>query len=144
MVWNPQVEDLAERLLCDFWKSSAGKLLRAAYDAGQRDFGENYVQELVAKAPQMPDVSDSSRVDDFDTEQQWTTRWYARTPTDVIDEIEHYYKTYGATNFPFQDLTAILKRNWVVEFCEEVEARGLDITWQLPAGPRSEGTQRGS
>lgn len=29
--------------------------LMEAYDAGQRDFGENYVQELVDKAPQMPD-----------------------------------------------------------------------------------------
>ena len=28
--------------------------LQEAYDAGQRDFGENYVQELVEKAPQMP------------------------------------------------------------------------------------------
>ena len=68
----------------------------------------------------------------------WTTRWYARTPKDVLDEIEHYYNKYGATNFPFQDLTAILKRDWVVEFCNEVESRGLDITWQLPAGTRSE------
>ena len=68
----------------------------------------------------------------------WTTRWFARTPKDVLDEIEHYYHKYGATNFPFQDLTAILKRNWVVEFCNEVESRGLDITWQLPAGTRSE------
>jgi len=68
----------------------------------------------------------------------WTTRWYARTPTEVLDEIEHYHKTYGATNFPFQDLTAILKKKWVVDFCNEVEKRGLDITWQLPAGTRSE------
>ncbi|MBL8725496.1 MAG: B12-binding domain-containing radical SAM protein [Planctomycetes bacterium] len=68
----------------------------------------------------------------------WTTRWYARTPKDVIDEIESYHRKYGATNFPFQDLTAILKREWVVEFCEEVEKRGLKITWQLPAGTRSE------
>ena len=68
----------------------------------------------------------------------WTTRWYARSPKDVLDEIEHYYNQYGATNFPFQDLTAILKRKWVVDFCEEVETRGLDITWQLPAGTRSE------
>lgn len=30
-------------------------LLREAYSAGQRHFGENYVQELVAKAPEMPD-----------------------------------------------------------------------------------------
>lgn len=68
----------------------------------------------------------------------WTTRWYARTPKDVLDEIEHYTKRYQAANFPFQDLTAILKREWVVEFCQEVERRGLKITWQLPAGTRSE------
>ena len=68
----------------------------------------------------------------------WTTRWYARTPKDVLDEIESYVKRYGASNFPFQDLTAILKREWVVEFCQKVEQRGLKITWQLPAGTRSE------
>ena len=68
----------------------------------------------------------------------WTTRWFARTPKDVADEIEHYVKQYGATNFPFQDLTAILKREWVVEFTQEILARKLQITWQLPAGTRSE------
>ena len=68
----------------------------------------------------------------------WTTRWFAREPKDVLDEIEHYHTTMGARNFPFQDLTAILKRDWVVEFCKQVEDRGLDITWQLPAGTRSE------
>jgi anaerobic magnesium-protoporphyrin IX monomethyl ester cyclase len=68
----------------------------------------------------------------------WTTRWYAREPKDVLDEIEAYHKKYGATNFPFQDLTAILKREWVVDFCREVETRKLAITWQLPAGTRSE------
>ncbi|KAK8496679.1 hypothetical protein V6N12_063939 [Hibiscus sabdariffa] len=30
-------------------------LLRQVYDAGHRCFGENYVQELVEKAPQLPD-----------------------------------------------------------------------------------------
>ena len=30
--------------------------VRAAYEAGQRDFGENYVQELVAKAQQLKDL----------------------------------------------------------------------------------------
>ncbi len=68
----------------------------------------------------------------------WTTRWYARTPKDVADEIEYYSVRYGATNFPFQDLTAILKRDWVVEFTDEIMRRGLKITWQLPAGTRSE------
>ena len=35
-------------------KTKPVELLQAAYDAGQRDFGENYVQELAEKAPEMP------------------------------------------------------------------------------------------
>lgn len=39
-------------------KTKPVPLLLEAYEAGMRDFGENYVQELVEKAPQMPsDVS---------------------------------------------------------------------------------------
>jgi len=36
-------------------KTKPVELLREAYDAGQRDFGENYVQELITKAPALPD-----------------------------------------------------------------------------------------
>ena len=68
----------------------------------------------------------------------WTTAWYARTPALVVDEIESYAKHQGAKNFPFQDLTAILKRDWVIEFCNEILARKLEITWQFPSGTRCE------
>ena len=36
-------------------KTKPVALLREAYEAGHRDFGENYVQEIVEKAPLMPD-----------------------------------------------------------------------------------------
>src|SRR5690606_25198153 len=68
----------------------------------------------------------------------WTTKWYARNPKDVVDEIEHYYRTYQATNFPFQDLTAIVKRDWIIAFCNELLACKLPITWQFPSGTRCE------
>ena len=68
----------------------------------------------------------------------WTTRWYARDPIDVVDEIAHYVETYGAKNFPFQDLTAIVKKDWIVRFCQEIIARRLDIAWQFPSGTRCE------
>ncbi|MBX3411182.1 MAG: B12-binding domain-containing radical SAM protein [Pirellulales bacterium] len=61
-----------------------------------------------------------------------------RNPAHVLDEIEHDMKKYGATNFDFYDLTMILKRNWILEFCRLIEERGLKITWQLPTGTRSE------
>ena len=35
-------------------KFQSNDAIMAAYDAGQRVFGENYVQELVAKAPVLP------------------------------------------------------------------------------------------
>ncbi|MCB9888089.1 MAG: B12-binding domain-containing radical SAM protein, partial [Planctomycetes bacterium] len=68
----------------------------------------------------------------------WTTRWYSRDPKDVVAEIASYKEKFGATNFPFQDLTAILKRDWIIEFCKELLARNLGITWQFPSGTRCE------
>jgi radical SAM superfamily enzyme YgiQ (UPF0313 family) len=66
----------------------------------------------------------------------WTTRWYARDPVRVADEIERYVRSYGANNFPFHDLTAIIRKEWVVEFCRELIRRDLRITWQMPSGTR--------
>ncbi len=68
--------------------------------------------------------------------KMWTTRWYARDPVDVADEIAYYARTYGATNFPFQDLTAIIKKEWVVAFANELIRRDLGIMWQMPSGTR--------
>ncbi len=68
----------------------------------------------------------------------WLPRWIPRDPKQVVDEIEHYISAYGAGNFPFQDLTAIIQKDWIRAFCQEILDRGLDITWQLPTGTRSE------
>ncbi len=68
----------------------------------------------------------------------WLPRWIPRDPIDVVDEIECYVRTYGARNFPFQDLTAIIQKDWIVKFCKEIIRRKLDITWLLPTGTRSE------
>lgn len=68
----------------------------------------------------------------------WTPLWIPRDPAKVVDEIEHYVATYGARNFPFQDLTAIIQKDWIVRFCREILDRGLEINWQLPSGTRSE------
>jgi len=68
----------------------------------------------------------------------WLPRWIPRDPIKVADEIETYVKKFGAGNFPFQDLTAIIKRDWIKAFCEELIRRNLDIQWQLPTGTRSE------
>ena len=68
----------------------------------------------------------------------WLPLWIPRDPILVVDEIEYYVKKFGAGNFPFQDLTAIIKRDWIKAFCEELIKRELNINWQLPTGTRSE------
>jgi radical SAM superfamily enzyme YgiQ (UPF0313 family) len=68
----------------------------------------------------------------------WTTRYYVRDVTDVVDEIASYVERYAARNVDFYDLTAIIKREWILRFCSELERRGLNITYQLPTGTRSE------
>jgi len=68
----------------------------------------------------------------------WTTRYITRDPVKVADEIELYKNKYNVVNFDFQDLTAVVKRKWVVEFSRELIRRRLNVTWQVPSGTRSE------
>jgi hypothetical protein len=48
----------AEVRLVAVSKTKPVALIRAAYDAGQRDFGENYVQEMLTKAASLSDLPD--------------------------------------------------------------------------------------
>ena len=66
------------------------------------------------------------------------TLWRARTPQEVLNEILLYQEKYQATSFDFYDLTAIVKRSWIKEFCNLIIENGIQVAWQLPTGTRSE------
>ena len=69
----------------------------------------------------------------------WTTRYVMRDPKEIVDEIEWLTQKYDANDFEFFDLTAIIKKSWILEFCDELKKRKINnITWQLPVGTRSE------
>ena len=70
--------------------------------------------------------------------QMWTTTWIARDPIKVVDEMEYYIEKYGAENFDFYDLTAIIRKDWILIFARELLRRNLKITYQLPTGTRTE------
>jgi anaerobic magnesium-protoporphyrin IX monomethyl ester cyclase len=72
----------------------------------------------------------------------WTTRYVVRPVADVVDEIESYIERYAITNVDFEDLTAFIKRDWILAFCRELARRGIRITYQLPSGTRSEALDR--
>lgn len=71
-------------------------------------------------------------------EEMWTTKWLARKPQNVVNEIKKYIKKYNVSNFDFYDLTAIVQKKWIVEFCTILINENLNITWSLPTGTRSE------
>jgi anaerobic magnesium-protoporphyrin IX monomethyl ester cyclase len=68
----------------------------------------------------------------------WTTFWTARKPALLLAEMKKYMARYRVTNFDFYDLTAIVKKDWIIEFGNLLLAENLDITWQLPSGTRTE------
>jgi anaerobic magnesium-protoporphyrin IX monomethyl ester cyclase len=70
--------------------------------------------------------------------QMWTTLWKARSPDAVVNEMKSYIEKYHVDNFDFYDLTAIVKKQWIIEFCKKIIKELPPITWQLPSGTRTE------
>lgn len=70
--------------------------------------------------------------------QMWGKKYDLRNVKDFVDEMEYYYKKYNVVSFDFFDLTAIIYKDWIIKLCDEIIARGLKITYQIPAGTRSE------
>lgn len=70
--------------------------------------------------------------------QMWTTRYETREPAQVLAEIRDGIERHGIVNVDFYDLTFVLRKSWIVEFCQLVIASGLRFTFQLPSGTRSE------
>ncbi len=65
-----------------------------------------------------------------------------RSPSAVIDEIKYYIQIYQAEHIEFYDLTAIINKEWIMEFCRIYLENNLKTTWSLPTGTRSEALDR--
>lgn len=70
--------------------------------------------------------------------QMWGTKYTMRSIENVMDEVKYLHTKYNVTNFDFYDLTAIVNKRWILDFCAAIKRDGLKITWQIPAGTRSE------
>jgi radical SAM superfamily enzyme YgiQ (UPF0313 family) len=70
--------------------------------------------------------------------QMFGTKWVARDPRCVVDEMAHYRDTLGARYFEFQDLTMVVRRDWIIDFAKLLIDRKLDVQWCMPSGTRSE------
>jgi radical SAM superfamily enzyme YgiQ (UPF0313 family) len=70
--------------------------------------------------------------------RMWKPIWRTRSPENVVDEMEYFNKKLGVTDYHFEDLTSVSNKIWILGLCDEIDKRGLKITWQLPNGTRSE------
>lgn len=68
----------------------------------------------------------------------WGKAYEMRDPKEFVDELEFLHKTYSVVNFDFYDLTAMMVKEWIIEMCNEIVARGMKINYQLPSGTRAE------
>lgn len=70
--------------------------------------------------------------------QMWGKKYSMRSVDEVIAEIKGLQEKYHVNNIDFYDLTAIIRKQWILEFCQKLEEENIKITWQIPAGTRSE------
>lgn len=65
--------------------------------------------------------------------QMWGSKYYSRDYTDVIKEIKKYKIEYQITGFEFHDLTLIMNKEYIKEFCKLLIEEKLNIEWNIPA-----------
>lgn len=68
----------------------------------------------------------------------WQSKWIARSPELVIEEMTYYIKRYQITQFEFSDLTIVIRKDWIMDFCRLLMSKNLKVAWSLPSGTRAE------
>ena len=65
------------------------------------------------------------------TPSLWQRRWRARSPRNIVDEMEHFQRKFGINDYHIQDDIFTVNTPRVIEFCKELINRKLDVTWQV-------------
>jgi len=65
-----------------------------------------------------------------DTHIVWTRKYRARSPTNVVDEIEQLHDRYNIGFMVFVDDTFIVNKKRAIEICNQIIERGIDIKWE--------------
>jgi magnesium-protoporphyrin IX monomethyl ester (oxidative) cyclase len=70
-------------------------------------------------------------------------KWRARTPENVVNEIEHLVHTYKVKQIDFIDENMTLEKKRMEKICELIVERGLEIEWYAPNGIRADTLNEG-
>ena len=64
----------------------------------------------------------------------WGYEWRARTPENVVSEIERLVTAYDIREIHFEDDNLTLSKQRIAKICDLIIERGLDISWTTPNG----------
>ena len=64
--------------------------------------------------------------------------WRARSPKNVVDEMEFFYKKMNIKDFHVSDLDPTVYEKRTIELCNEIIKRKLKISWKLAQGTKIE------
>lgn len=68
----------------------------------------------------------------------WGRQWRARSPKNVVDELEHVVKSYGIKQVDFYDENMTLDKKRIADICDLIVERGVQIEWFTPNGIRAD------
>jgi radical SAM superfamily enzyme YgiQ (UPF0313 family) len=63
-------------------------------------------------------------------------RWRARSPVNVVDEIEHFLKIMQVSDFHISDLNPGIDEKRIRDISDEIISRKLKINWKLAQGTK--------
>lgn len=64
----------------------------------------------------------------------WGRKWRAMSAEKVVSQIEHLYKKYGVRHFRINDDNLTLDKKRVMDICNGIIEKKLDIKWDTPSG----------
>jgi magnesium-protoporphyrin IX monomethyl ester (oxidative) cyclase len=64
----------------------------------------------------------------------WGRKWRARSAKNVVEEMELLYNKYGVREFRFFDDNISWDKKRMIEICDEIIKRKMDIRWDTPNG----------
>lgn len=64
----------------------------------------------------------------------WGRRWRAISAKKVVSQIEYLHKNFGIKHFRINDDNLTLDKKRIIEICDEIVRRKLEIKWDTPSG----------
>lgn len=65
-------------------------------------------------------------------------RWRARSPENIANEMEHYYKKWNVREYHLEDVNPTVLRHRMIELSQEIINRKLPVIWKISSGTKIE------